>query len=129
MDATQLAHSLGLATGRRELAERLLGELRRQVALWRAAEAKAGGPLGAVRSAFLWSLTERWCSRVEALAAQVESELAQLRTAELGARAQYEQAARAAQAAPPPAPEPPKPPTFMGAVQAVADRNWWRRRS
>jgi hypothetical protein len=88
-----------------------VGELRRTAATWRAAEAKAGGPLGAVRSAFLWALTERWCSRVEVLAAQVESELAQLRTAELGARAQYEQAARAAQAAPPPA------------------RRWWRRGS
>lgn len=96
MDATQLAHSLGVATGRRELAERLLGELRRTASTWRVAEATAGGLRGSLRSAFFWQLTERWCSRVEGLAAQIESQIAELRTAELAARTAYEQAARPA---------------------------------
>ena len=103
MDATQLAHSLGVATGRRELAERLLGELRRTAATWRVAEAKTGGLLGSIRSAFFWQLTERWCGRVEALAAQIETQLAELRTAELAARSSYEQAQRVAAAPPAPA--------------------------
>jgi len=93
VDSAQLAHSLGVATGRRELAERLLAELRRTAATWRGAEAKTGGLLTSLRSAFFWAVTERWCSRVEALAAQVEAQLAELRTAEVGARVAYEMAA------------------------------------
>lgn len=98
VDTQQLAHALGLATGRRELAERLVGELRKSAANWRVAESKSTGLFGAFRTAFLWALTERWCSRLEALAAQAEADLAELRTAEQSARAAYE---RALQAVPP----------------------------
>lgn len=94
MDPTQLAHALGVATGRRELAERFVGELRRASAKWRATEAKVGGLMGSLKSAFFWNLTERWCARVEELAAQVEADVAQLRTAEQQAQSSYDTAVR-----------------------------------
>lgn len=114
MDTAQHAHALGVATGRRETAERVVGELRKAVATWRASEAKPSSGLGAaLRAAFFWAVTERWCARLETLAAQVDSDLAQLRTAEQQAQMQYQGApAAAAQAKgaevekPPPVDEP-----------------------
>jgi len=89
---TAAAHALGVTTGRRELAERIVGELRRRAARWRGADASPRGLLGSLQAAFVWSVTERWCARLEELAAGIETELAQLRTDELAKRAAYEQA-------------------------------------
>lgn len=82
------------------MAERVVAELRKAAAAWRASEAKVTGLAGMLRAAFLWSLTERWCSRLELLAAQVESDVAQLRTLEEQARAELERVTAAVLATP-----------------------------
>lgn len=94
MNHPEAAHALGVATGRRELAEQLVAELRRASARWRAADAQSSSLLGALRAAFLWSVTERWCARIEELASAIEARVAELRTAEQTQRAFYEQSSR-----------------------------------
>lgn len=89
----------------------MLGELRRLVATWRLSESKATGVRGSIRAAFLWGVTERWCARAEAFAAQVETDLAQLRSAEQAAQVAYQQ--HGLRQAPAPLPAPTK--------------SWWRR--
>lgn len=76
------ARALGVATGRREVVERAASELRRHVAQWRAEESKAKGLLGSARAALAWALHDRWCSRLEALAASWDTEAQKLRTEE-----------------------------------------------
>jgi hypothetical protein len=77
------AHALGVVTGRREVAERAASELRRHVAQWRAEDSTTKGLVGAARVALTWALTERWCTRLEALAASWESEALRLRQDEV----------------------------------------------
>jgi len=78
VDSAQQNRAIGVAQGRREAAEHFARALRTVVARWRAEEAGAG----ALRAALLHSLTERWCSRVEALALELEQQLPALRAAE-----------------------------------------------
>jgi hypothetical protein len=73
------SYEQGLATGRREALEHVVAALRRRVAIWRTEETKRG----AVRSALLWRFTEQWIARVEGVAAELELQVGQLRTAEL----------------------------------------------
>lgn len=84
----------GIITGRREMAERAALELRRRIAAWRAEEEQQQGFFGRARAAFLWAVTERWCRRIEGLAATLEAEGLRLRSEEVEARRRAEQPKR-----------------------------------
>lgn len=66
---------LALITGQRLSAEQLLGSLRQHLANWRGEEAKRNQ----VSRALLWSYTELWATRIEALATSVEQHVGTLR--------------------------------------------------
>lgn len=75
-DRERRAHELGWLEAQQKSAESLAGGLRGQAAAVRAEQATT--LLGRMRAAFLWELTEAWCARLEAMAAELERQAAAL---------------------------------------------------
>lgn len=85
------AYRLGIVTGRREVTELLVGDIRRRLTEWRAADSNPQGGLRARAAAALrWSVTELWGARLSKFAQELEAQVIQLRRQEQGMRADLE---------------------------------------